>query len=47
MCVVLIGFFIFDILGFKVFIGDFNINWLNEKDKIFFYNLFIRDYSYR
>ena len=35
------------LLGFKVFIGDFNISWLNEKDKIPLYNLFIRDHSYR
>lgn len=35
------------LLGFKVFIGDFNNSWLNEKDKIPLYNLFIRDHSYR
>ena len=47
MCVALIGLLTLDISGFKVFIGDFNINWLNEKDKIPLYNLFIRDHSYR
>ena len=30
-----------------VFIGDFNVNWLNKKDKIPLYNLFITDHSYR
>ena len=32
---------------FKVFIGDFNVNWLNEKERIPLYNLFIIDHSYR
>ena len=47
MCVALIGLLTLDISDFKVFIGDFNISWLNEKDKIPLYNLFIRDHSYR
>ena len=32
---------------FNVFIGDFNVNWLIEKEKIPLYYLFIRDHSYR
>lgn len=32
---------------FDIFIGDFNVNWLNEKEKIPLYNLFIKDHSYK
>ena len=32
---------------FNVFIGDFNLNWLNEGDRLPLSNLFIRDYQYR
>lgn len=28
-----------------VFIGDFNINWLNNSERISLYNLFIRDHT--
>jgi len=31
---------------FNVFIGDFNINWLNNSERISLYNLFIRDHRY-
>ena len=41
MCVALIGLLTLDISGFKVYIGDFSISWLNEKDKIPIYNLFV------
>ena len=33
--------------AFNVFIGDFNVNWLNESDRLPLSNLFIRDYNYR
>lgn len=32
---------------FNVIMGDFNINWLNEKDRTPLYNLFIREHNYR
>ena len=31
----------------KVFIGDFNVNWLNLSDRAPLYNLFVRDNQYR
>ena len=31
----------------NVFMGDFNVNWLNNKDKVCLYNLFIRDHNYK
>lgn len=31
----------------NVFMGDFNVNWLNNKDNVCLHNLFIRDYSYK
>jgi len=31
----------------NIFIGDFNINWLSETQRVPLYNLFIRDYNYR
>lgn len=33
--------------NFNIFIGDFNINWLNEKEKIPLQNLFIEENKYR
>ena len=33
--------------AFNVCIGDFNVNWLNESDRLPLSNLFIRDYNYR
>ena len=32
---------------FCIFIGDFNVNWLIEKDKTPLHNLFVRDHNYR
>ena len=32
---------------FSIFIGDFNVNWLNQKDKTHLHNLFITDNNYR
>ena len=32
---------------FNIFIGDFNVNWLNEKENIPLQNLFIEENSYR
>ena len=31
----------------NIFIGDFNINWLNETERRPLYSLFIREYNYR
>ena len=47
MCASLMELLTLHCSDFKVFIGDFNVNWLNEKEKIRLYNLFIRHYSYR
>lgn len=33
--------------NFNIFIGDFNVNWLNEKEKIPLQNLFIEENKYR
>ena len=30
-----------------IFIGDFNVNWLIQKDKTPLHNLFVRDHNYR
>ena len=30
-----------------IFIGDFNVNWLIQKDKAPLHNLFVRDHDYR
>lgn len=32
---------------FNIFIGDFNINWLNDTERTPLYNLFVRDHNYR
>jgi hypothetical protein len=32
---------------FNIFIGDFNINWLNESNRRTLYNFFINDHNYR
>lgn len=32
---------------FCIFIGDFNVNWLIQKDKAPLHNLFVRDHNYR
>ena len=32
---------------YNVFIGDFNLNWLNETDRVPLYNLFITEHNYR
>ena len=32
---------------YSVFIGDFNLNWVNETDKVPLYNLFITEHNYR
>ena len=32
---------------FCIFIGDFNVNWLIQKDKSPLHNLFVRDHNYR
>lgn len=32
---------------FNIFIGDFNDSWLDEKERIPLYNLFVQDHSYR
>ena len=47
MCASLMELLTLHCSDFKVFIGDFNVKWLNEKEKIPLYNLFIRDHSYR
>ena len=31
----------------NVFIGDFNINWLNEVDRIPLHNFFVREHNYK
>lgn len=31
---------------FNVFMGDFNVNLLNNRDKMCLYNLFTRDHGY-
>ena len=31
---------------YNVFIGDFNLNWLDETDKVPLYNLFITEHNY-
>ena len=33
--------------SYNVFIGDFNINWLNETDRFSLYNLFFTEHNYR
>ena len=33
--------------SYNVFIGDFNINWLNETDRFSLYNLLITEHNYR
>ena len=32
---------------FCIFIGDFKVNWLIQKDKTPLHNLFVRDHNYR
>ena len=31
----------------NLFMGDFNVNWLDNKDKVGLHNLFVRDHSYK
>ena len=33
--------------NFNIFIGDFNVNWLNEKEKLPLQNLFMEENNYR
>ena len=33
--------------NFNIFIGDFNVNWLNEKEKMPLQNFFIQENKYR
>ena len=46
-CAALRELFTHALSDFKLFIGDFNINWLNEKEKRPLFNLFIRDHCFR
>ena len=32
---------------FSIFIGDFNVNWLNQEEKTHLHNLFTTDNNYR
>lgn len=32
---------------YNVFIGDFNVNWLNQTDRLSLYNLLITEHNYR
>lgn len=32
---------------FDIVVGDFNVSWLNESQRVSLYNLFVRDNSYR
>ena len=47
MCLALTELLTMNCSQFKLFMGDFNVNWLNEKEKLPLYNLFIRENSYR
>lgn len=33
--------------SFNIFIGDFNVDWFDDKQKISLYNLFVREHNYR
>ena len=47
MCTAMMQLLVLHSSEFNIFIGDFNVNWLNEKERIPLYNLFVRDNSYR
>lgn len=32
---------------FDIVVGDFNVSWLNESQRVSLYNLFVRDNNYR
>lgn len=47
MCTAMMQLLVLHSSEFNIFIGDFNVNWLNEKERIPLYNLFVRYNSYR
>ena len=47
MCTAMMQLLVLHSSEFNIFIRDFNVNWLNEKERIPLYNLFVRDNSYR
>ena len=47
MCIALMQLLVLHSSEFNIFIGDFNVNWLDEKERIPLYNLFVQDHSYR
>ena len=46
MCIALMQLLVLHSSEFNIFIGDFNVNWLDEKERIPLYNLFVQDHSY-
>ena len=47
MCTALLQLLVLHSSEFNIIIGDFNVNWLDEKERIPLYNIFVQDHNYR
>ena len=47
LCIVLRQVLLHTATQHDIFLGDFNVNWLNETDRVPLYDLFISENNYR